>query len=63
MKRITHTDDSLNVVYFAERYPGWHGYAKDKRTEKAVERARVLDGVEVNEFRQFKAKDRQSANP
>lgn len=52
---ITHTNDSLKVTEFAQKYPGWHSYAKDKRTTKAVERARDLGAVEISyTTRQFK---------
>ena len=50
---MKHTNDSLNVAYFAEKHPGWHTYGKDKRTLRAVERARVLGSIIVNEFNQF----------
>ena len=41
--RITHTNDSLNLLAFLEKYPNqWHGYSGDKRTLKAVERLKLL---------------------
>ena len=57
MKNLTHTIDSQKLVEFAQRYDGWHGYAKDKRTLKAVERAKILGRIETNDFQQFKALD------
>jgi hypothetical protein len=52
---IKHTNDSLNVAYFAERNPGWHSYAKDKRTDRAVERAALLGSIEISrDTRQFR---------
>ncbi len=57
---IKHTDDSLAATYFAQRHSGWNTYALDKRTERAIERARELGAVETNEFRQFRAIDRNA---
>lgn len=54
MRRI-HTNDSLNLTYFVRKYKGWHSFAKDKRTLKAVERAKFLGVIEVNEFNQMRA--------
>ena len=53
--RMTHTNDSLHATEFAVKHPGWHTYAKDKRTEQAIERAKFLGKVETNEFRQFQS--------
>lgn len=53
--RIKHTDDSVNASNFAQRHPGWHTFAKDRRTRKAIERAAFLGAVETNEFSQFRA--------
>lgn len=37
MPRITHTNDSLNLIHFLTKYPDcWHSYAGDKRTFRAV---------------------------
>lgn len=56
MKTIRHTEDSLSLVDFANRHAGWQSYAKDKRTAKALERARDLGAVEASyATRQFKA--------
>lgn len=54
--KLTHTLDSQKLVEFAQKYPGWNGYAKDARTRKAVERALILNRIEINEFRQFRIK-------
>lgn len=36
MKTLKHTNDSLNLYEFLERYPKkWHSLAKDKKTAKA----------------------------
>ncbi len=66
MSLIRHTDDSLNVVYFSQRHPGWHTFKADKRTKRAVLRAKELGRIEVNEFNQFResaALERQNLHP
>ena len=47
-----------NALKFANRWPGWHSYAKDTQTTKAIEGLKSKGLVEVNEFRQFKARDK-----
>ena len=56
--RLTHTLDSQKVHEFALRHEGkWHGYAKDARTRKAVDRAEILGAIEVSrETEQFRLK-------
>ena len=54
---LRHTLDSLKLTEFAIRHPGkWHTYKKDKKTQKAVERAKLLGRIETNEFDQFRLK-------
>lgn len=55
-KSITHTQASLELTYFADRNPGWHGYKGDLKTLNAVNRAEYLLAIEVNrETRQFRS--------
>jgi len=53
--QLTHTNDSLRATEFAVKHPGWHSYAKDKQTDRAIERAKFLGKVETNKFRQFRS--------
>ena len=48
MKTITHTDDSLNFTYYAQRNPGWHSHKTDKRTLRALRRAAELGALELH---------------
>ncbi len=55
--RLGHTKDSQTLAEFAYRYENqWHSFNKDKKTIKAVDRAKLLGCIEVNEFNQFKSK-------
>lgn len=55
--RLGHTVDSQKLTEFAERLNSkWHTYKKDKKTLKAVERAKLLGRIETNEFDQFRIK-------
>ena len=41
------------LMLFALRYPGWHGYGKDRATVEAVEKLCDHGFIEINDYRQF----------
>jgi hypothetical protein len=53
---LKHTTDSLRLVEFCQKHSGWHSFATDKKTRKALERASILGQVEVNRFGQFRGR-------
>jgi hypothetical protein len=54
MNLIRHTKDSLNLMYFLEKYPNqWNSLAKDKKSRKAFQRLQDLYGTQVFEFDGF----------
>jgi hypothetical protein len=51
---MNHTTDSLNMMYFLEKYPNqWHSLARNKKTLKAFNRLQFLYGTKVIEFDGF----------
>ncbi len=43
------------ALEFAQRHPGWHGYAvRDRATRQAIAALALRGLVEVNEFDQFR---------
>ncbi len=58
MKRITHTNDSLELLYQAQRRPGWQVFSRTKRTVKAIQRAWFMGCIEVRgrEYREKETK-------
>ena len=42
-------------MLFANTYPHWHGFSKDRSTQEAVKRLHKIGLLEVNEFRQFRS--------
>jgi hypothetical protein len=57
MPRLGHTQGSLKLTNFVEKYMKvgeWHGYTLDKKTIQAVDRAELLGVILVNrETKQF----------
>ena len=53
--RLTHTEDSLKMLEFAQKHEGWHTYSLGKRTIKALSRLLELKRIETSGFGQFKA--------
>ena len=60
---ITHTEDSLNATCFCQSNPGWHTFAKDRRTESAIARAVEFGSIEANEFHQMRNVETPANDP
>ena len=46
--------NQVHALRFAEQYPGWHSYAKDRKTERAIAGLVKRGAIVTNEHRQFK---------
>lgn len=46
--------NQCHLLEFAEKYPGWHSYAKDRATLKALEGLKRKKCIETNQHGQFR---------
>ena len=52
--------NQCHALRFAEKYPGWHSFAKDRPTMRAIEGLRRRGSVVVNDFGQFRIAQKES---
>lgn len=49
------SEDEFQLYLFSRKYRGWHSYAGDGQTLRAVRRLAGAGLIQVNRFRQFRA--------